>query len=193
MVTARADSGRTEGPGAAVSSRGPRARCRLLPEPRLLTAGSSRRQSWACPAVSLSPLQPPAGRGLPSCSGFWPDSWIGQGSSWLHALVSKHSSSKYQTGGLLNKTCDFCFLLEGRRFLPCHSRLPTSGHVHIFESALDSHHYPFNVFLVHLTAVRLNSLSMIPKSPQALLNPISERHAPQSSATIYSVSLTRIL
>lgn len=44
--------------------------------------------------------------GLPSCSGFWPDSWIGQGSSWLHALVSKHSSSKYQTGGLLNKTCD---------------------------------------------------------------------------------------
>lgn len=96
MVTARADSGRTEGPGAAVSSRGPRARCRLLPEPRLLTAGSSRRQSWACPAVSLSPLQPPAGRGLPSCSGFWPDSWIGQGSSWLRALVSKHSSSMAQ-------------------------------------------------------------------------------------------------
>lgn len=162
-----------------MSSRGPRARCRLLPEPRLSTAGSSRRQSWACPAVSLVSPTATCREGLPSRSGFWPDSWIGQGSSWPHVLASNHSS--------------FCFLLEGRRFLPCPSRLPTSGHVHIFESALDSHHYPFNVFLVRLTAVCLNSLSMIPKSPQALLNPISERHAPQSSATIYSVSLIRIL
>lgn len=45
--------------------------------------------------VSVSPTAT-CREGLPSCSGFWPDSWIGQGSSWLHALVSKHSSSMAQ-------------------------------------------------------------------------------------------------
>ena len=86
----------------------------------------------------------------------------------------------------------FVFFWRDIAFFPATQGCQSQDTIHIFECALDSQHYPFNLF-VSLTAVHLNSLSMILKSPDALLKPISERHTTGSSATIYKVCLTQIL